>query len=155
MTAFAPARVMDTLRQTALLLRALLRGVSAEQAQHAADGAWNVPAILQHMLEYEQVVQERIRVILAADRPVLPATDNERIAAGDAPPAALLDQIVRARLETLGMAQRLGDAQWQRRGIHPAYGEISLSEVLLNTVLHDVAHLDQISRALGLAEPIR
>ncbi|GIK57177.1 MAG: hypothetical protein HND44_15880 [Chloroflexi bacterium] len=43
----------------------------------------------------------------------------------------------------------LSEADWQRVGVHPADGEITVEDLLRNYVAHGQAHLDQIRRVLA------
>ena len=44
--------------------------------------------------------------------------------------------------------------QWQRYGTHPDYGQITILEVCANIALHDINHIEQMARALALAESL-
>ena len=43
----------------------------------------------------------------------------------------------------------LDEAQLARPGIHPETGAMTILHLAINTVLHDVDHMEQISRVLG------
>lgn len=63
----------------------------------------------------------------------------------------LLDEFSRARAESLAhlRAMRLTDADLQRRGLHPALGTVTLSQLLATWAAHDLTHLHQISRVMA------
>ena len=63
----------------------------------------------------------------------------------------LLDEFARLRSENLGelRAMNLQPKDLERRGLHPALGEITLSELLATWAAHDLTHLHQISRVLA------
>jgi hypothetical protein len=37
----------------------------------------------------------------------------------------------------------------QKKGIHPAFGEVTLAELLAAWVVHDLAHINQLSRVMA------
>jgi hypothetical protein len=39
--------------------------------------------------------------------------------------------------------------QLQKKGIHPAFGEVTLAELLAAWVVHDLAHINQLSRVMA------
>ncbi len=65
--------------------------------------------------------------------------------------AQLLDEFARARSESLDQLRAL-DLQPQdleRRGRHPAFGPVNLSQHLATWAAHDLTHLHQISRIMA------
>ena len=65
--------------------------------------------------------------------------------------AQLLDEFARLRAENLAELRRwnLGAADFSKRGLHPALGPVTLSELLAAWTVHDLTHLHQISRILA------
>ena len=63
----------------------------------------------------------------------------------------LLDEFARLRAENLGQlrALNLRPEDLQRRGRHPAFGVVTLSELLAAWPAHDLTHFHQISRTMG------
>ena len=63
----------------------------------------------------------------------------------------LLDEFAGARSESLGQlrALNLRPEDLQRRGRHPAFGPVTLSQHLASWVAHDLTHLHQISRIMA------
>jgi hypothetical protein len=64
---------------------------------------------------------------------------------------SLLDEFARRRSESLFelRALRLEPADFNRNGHHPAFGSVTLSQLLATWVSHDLTHLHQISRVLA------
>lgn len=65
--------------------------------------------------------------------------------------ADLLDEFEQRRssnLETL-RGLRLTAADLEKRGLHPALGEVTLSQLLATWVAHDLNHLAQIAKAMA------
>jgi len=63
----------------------------------------------------------------------------------------LLDEFARLRKEKLGelRALNLGREDLERRGRHPVFGAVTLSELLATWAAHDLTHLHQISRVMA------
>jgi len=47
------------------------------------------------------------------------------------------------------VSKRLTDENLQEKGIHPAFGEVTLSQLLATWVVHDLNHIAQISRVMA------
>ena len=65
--------------------------------------------------------------------------------------AGLLDEFARLRAASLDelCALSLGLAEMERRGVHPALGPVTLSELLATWAAHDLTHLHQMSRVMA------
>ena len=63
----------------------------------------------------------------------------------------LLDEFARRRAESLEQlrAMKLRPEDLERRGRHPAFGAVTLSQHLASWVSHDLTHLHQISRVMA------
>jgi len=65
--------------------------------------------------------------------------------------AELLDEFKRLRntnIEHL-RSKKLTDKDLEKKGIHPAFGEITLSQLLATWTVHDLNHIAQISRVMA------
>ncbi len=63
----------------------------------------------------------------------------------------LLDEFAHLRSENLNelRAWNLRQADLEKRGMHPAFGAITLSQLLATWATHDLTHLHQISRIMA------
>jgi len=63
----------------------------------------------------------------------------------------LLDDFSRLRSESLAALQALNlqSADLERRGRHPAFGPVTLSELLATWAVHDLTHLHQLARVMA------
>ena len=63
----------------------------------------------------------------------------------------LLDEFAIARGENLDKlkAKNLGDADLQRMGTHPRFGQVTLQQLLATWVTHDLHHVAQICKAMA------
>src|SRR5260221_12570397 len=79
MSIITPDRYILGLRKTPVLLNALFRDVSHEQATTLTDGpgGWNAIEALCHIRDYAPFVLERMHLILEHDNPILPSFEPE------------------------------------------------------------------------------
>ena len=65
--------------------------------------------------------------------------------------ATLLDEFARLRTGNLAELRTLNlePADFARRGLHPALGVVTLSNLLATWAAHDLTHLHQISRIMA------
>lgn len=130
-------------------LRRLVRGLTEKQlATRPAPGKWSIREIVAHLADNEVVLGSRYRFIAAMDRPPLPGFDQDAFVANlgvaKAATADLLDDFAMARAVNIGLLERVGDAAWDRVGIHAERGEESLGHLVTMYAGHDRIHLSQI-----------
>ena len=157
MSILTPDRYILGLRKTPVLLNALFKGVSQEQATTLTDGpgGWNAVEALCHIRDYSPFVLERMRLILEQDNPTLPTFEPEENLR-DYRQTTVTDEMaafVASRKELVTLLEGLSEAQWQRRGVLK-YGDGTLLEFTVHTVWHDLNHIEQIARILKLSEPL-
>ena len=63
----------------------------------------------------------------------------------------LLDEFARLRNENIDKLKKvkLDEATLSKKGIHPAFGEVTLEQLLSSWVVHDLGHISQITRVLA------
>ena len=63
----------------------------------------------------------------------------------------LLDEFAHLRSANLEILRgwRLGDAQLSLEGMHPAFGPVTLRQLLATWVAHDLGHILQVSRVMA------
>lgn len=153
----APSRVIRTLRKTPVILSSILADITEEGARTLHDGldGWSILFIVCHLRDYEDVVAQRVSVILTEDRPVLPGIDNVQLPVqnryGEQNLRDTLADLMARRAALLATLEELTDAQWARVGQHPSYGFGTLLDVATNVCLHDVDHIEQIVRCIDEA----
>jgi hypothetical protein len=160
MSIFSPDRCLMWLRKTPVLLNALLKDVTEEQARGLTDGpgGWTVTEAMCHMRDLEVLTQKRVEAILTLDHPMLPSIDlvglpKERDYPNQDLRAELAAYVATRRTLVAKLAE-VPEEQWSRTGTHPSYGEMTLFDVAAHTTLHDVNHMEQITRTLKLSEAI-
>ena len=116
---------------------------------------WSPYVIVGHLIHGERADWiPRARIILAQghDRRFTPFDrfaqfrESEGKTLGE-----LLDEFERLRAESLEtlMGWRLTDAQLSLEGEHPAFGPVSLRQLLATWVAHDLGHIGQIARVMA------
>jgi hypothetical protein len=63
----------------------------------------------------------------------------------------LIDEfkILRKKNIEVLLSKKITDKDLEKKGIHPAFGEVTLSQLLSTWVVHDLNHLAQISRVMA------
>jgi hypothetical protein len=144
------------LARTPAALNALLRELPEEWTHRNEGGdTWNVFDVVAHLIYGEQADWiPRARIILGfGETRVFEPFDRKghiKLSQGKTL-AQLLDEFGRARSESLDQLRALNLRQedLERRGRHPAFGSVKLSQHLASWVSHDLTHLHQISRIMA------
>lgn len=144
------------LARTPAALDALLRELpDAWTYRNEGPNTWNAFEVVGHLIHGERTDwMSRAKMILEfGDARTFESFDrggHEREIRGKSL-AQLLDEFRRVRSEKLGelRALNLQPAQLELRGRHPAFGAVTLSELLATWAVHDLTHLHQISRILA------
>jgi uncharacterized damage-inducible protein DinB len=146
---------IQRLTRTAEELADAIRGQSDAELSRRPDAKnWAAKEVVCHLRDAEEAFGGRFEQILAMDTdPKLGGPNADRIAeerqylrndAGEA-----LAAFRRRRGETLEVFGKLTPAQWDKGGLHPVRGRITLDGFLTLMAWHDDNHLDQLRRALA------
>jgi hypothetical protein len=154
------------------LERAVDGKAAAELSRRPAAESWGVTEILCHLRDVEELFQTRFHTVLAFDEPSIlvfgaSEADLARWRIGGAvshpldpdrwaedrqyrrsDPREALRAFGRRRGEVLALLRSLSPGEWQRVGIHPARGRLTLADWAASLAGHDDNHLDQLGRAL-------
>lgn len=158
MPMFTPEKAMRSIRKTPVILSAILRDVTVERGQTMTDGpgGWNAAQTVGHLLDWEQITLERAQRMLNEQEPVLPSFNQEQLVEerGYAKQNVheVLAQYVAVRKQLITLLAGLSEEQWERKGTHPQFGIMTITELATNAALHDVNHTEQVARTLGLAD---
>lgn len=141
------------LSRTADDLAALLGGkVPSVLTRRPAESAWAATEVVCHLRDTEELFLNRFQTILANEEPKLLAIDPDAWARdrqylrNDAFEA--LASFRGRREETLKFLRALAQEQWERRGIHPSRGRMTVKDFVALMASHDDNHLDQLRRSL-------
>jgi hypothetical protein len=108
--------------------------------------------VIGHLVHLEQSNwMQRAKIILeSGETQAFPPVDRAEFAKGATLPY-LLDEFSRLRSQNLDAlrALNLQPADLAKRGRHPNFGPVTLSQLLATWTAHDMTHLHQISRILA------
>ena len=144
------------LARTPATLDALLRGLP-EAWIHANEGdeTWSAFNIVGHLIHAERTDwMPRVLIILqSGDSRTFDPYDrwgHVREAQGKQM-AELLDEFARVRQQSLDglRALNLQPVDFARRGRHPAFGAVTLGQLLATWAAHDLTHLHQLARLMA------
>lgn len=144
------------LTRTPAVLNTLLRDMpDSWTLQNEGEKTWTPYDVIGHLIYADRTAwMPRARVILehgeAEAFAPLDRTAQERESEGKSL-AQLLDEFARVRAENVGAirAKNLQSADFERRGKHPVFGPVTLSQLLAAWTVHDLTHLHQISRVMA------
>jgi len=144
------------LSRTPAVLDAMLRGLpDGWIAAHEGGETWSPFDVVGHLIHGDRTDWvPRAKMILAHGeaRAFEPFDRLAQFAASDGRTlASLLDEFAEARRESLRELAALGltGADLDRRGRHPAFGPVTLRQLLATWVAHDLDHITQIARVLA------
>jgi hypothetical protein len=148
------AQRLERLTRTADQLTAAIKGRSETVMARRPDvNNWAPKEVVCHLRDTEEAFAARFEQILAMDvDPKLGGASADRWAEerqylrNDAPEA--IAAFRKRREENLVTLRALTPAQWNKGGIHPVRGRMTLDTFLTLMAWHDDNHLDQLARAL-------
>lgn len=123
-----------------------LSGISAETLNaKPAPGKWSAHEQLAHLARYHQIFLQRIDRILNEHAPEFPRyraeDDPDWPVWRDLPTQQLLVRISSMRAKLMARLRSLSEEDFKRTGIHPKFGEMSLSIWLEFFLVHEAHHL--------------
>jgi hypothetical protein len=153
---FDLTRSLEILERTPGVLRALLEDLSGKWTT-PNEGADTFSAFdnVAHLVHTERVNWiQRAEIILehgtAVPFPRLDRFGHQEDDAGESM-AEVLDAFEELRAENLSTLRRwdLSEEQLSLHGEHPAFGRVSLRQLLATWTVHDLSHLAQIARVVS------
>lgn len=153
---FDLAQTIDLLERTPATLRALLAGLDDGWINgSAAAHTFSSFDVIGHLISGEKhdwMARVRLIVEHGTERPFPPFDRYAHFEASRGKTIGeLLDEFTRVRAENLAALRALDltTADLMRRGRHPAFGEVTLEQLLATWLVHDLNHLAQIAKALA------
>ena len=140
------ARVHRCETQLQDFLAVTLNGISAGTlSEKPASGKWSAHEQLAHLGRYHQIFLQRIDRILTEQAPAFPRyraeDDPEWPAWTSLPTSQLLVRISSMRAKLMARLQSLSREDFERIGVHPKFGAMSLSLWLEFFLVHEAHHL--------------
>jgi uncharacterized damage-inducible protein DinB len=141
-------------------LRHAVAGLSREQLlARPISGKWSTLEVVCHLADFEPVFADRMKRIIALERPSLAAADENlyaaKLAYHDRDLGEELAVIDVTRQQMARILKPLPDAILERVGIHSERGPRTLADILIGATNHITHHLPFIAekrKALGASK---
>lgn len=153
---FELSRAREILERTPETLRSLVGGLSPAWTEpNEGPDTWSAKLIVAHLLQGERtdwITRARLILDQGENRRFTPFDRGGHYAIADQHSLeSLLDAFASARHESLRVLDswQLTDAQLVLQGEHPAFGAVTLSQLLATWVAHDLGHIAQIARVMA------
>ncbi len=149
----------NKLNQNRTELESLLTSLSPEQWQTPVieeGDTWTVLTVASHLAENERGMSIHVHKIRQGKETVPEGFNIHEWNAGvkgriGAPaPTELLQMLAQTRARTLEGLESIKDEEWGLTGRHPTQGLITIEQYFETIANHDLEHLAQIKRALGV-----
>jgi hypothetical protein len=153
---FDLAQARAVLERTPSVLQALVAGLPDDWlAARPTPDDWDARSVVAHLVYTEEsdwLVRARLIMDAGPTTPFPPVEhgDQSHRYAGQTT-AALAERFAGLRAKNLaGLdALGLGEADLDRRGLHPTLGEVTMRQLLATWVVHDHNHVRQLQEALS------
>jgi hypothetical protein len=153
---FTIERSIDILERMPAVLRTMLQGLSDDWIlSNEGEGTWSAYDVIGHLIHGEKTDWiPRTEIILSGsnDKRFVPF---DRFAQLEESQEKSLQQLLdefdalrKMNIEIL-RSKNITPGMLEEKGIHPAFGEVSLSQLLSAWVVHDLDHIVQISRVMA------
>jgi hypothetical protein len=140
------------LANTPAAFNALLRNLPETWTEHnEGENTWTAYGVIGHLIYCERtnwIPRAKWLLEFGENRPFEPFA---RLTPSGGPIGEQLDEFARLRSANIAelRAMRLGPQDLERRGQHPTFGAVTLSQLLATWAVHDMTHLHQTSRILA------
>jgi hypothetical protein len=140
------------------LLREAVRGMRREQLEaRPIAGKWSTLEVVCHLADFDPILADRMKRVIAEDRPQLIGADENRFAAALAYPQRDVEEelaiIEHTRSQLARILRTLPVEALQRVGVHNERGPRTLEQLLQGAtdhIPHHVQFIRQKRQALGL-----
>lgn len=147
---------IEILTRTPYVLEALLNGLNDEWLMSNEGGdTWSPFTIIGHLIHGEKtdwVIRMEIILSDAPDKHFIPFDRSAQFEASKGKTITqLLEEfkIIRKQNIDILASQKITSADLTKKGIHPAFGEVTLQELLATWTAHDLGHIAQIARVMA------
>jgi uncharacterized damage-inducible protein DinB len=138
------------------ILREAVQGLSREAlVARPIPGKWTTLEVVCHIADFEPIYADRMKRVIAEDRPAIMSGDPDLFAAKLAYQERDIDEelaiIENVRKQMVRILQRATPADFARTGVHSTDGPITLQELLrriTNHIPHHVQFIAEKRRAL-------
>jgi uncharacterized damage-inducible protein DinB len=153
---FNLSKSLEILERTPDVLITMLQSISTDWTSNNEGGeTWSVYDIVGHLIEGEKTDWIPRMEIILSDKLEKTFEPFDRFAQFEGSKekslTQLLDEFKRLRKKNIDhlLSKKLTEQNIEEKGIHPAFGEITLSQLLSTWTVHDLNHIAQISRVMA------
>ncbi|WNI14314.1 DinB family protein [Actinacidiphila sp. ITFR-21] len=141
---------LEAISNTAPEARRLLGELPLDVVTAAPEpGEWSAAEIIAHIFDVDIVYGFRWRLVLTEENPVYPGYDEKRwTPLPRLPFPQLLTAWEGLRASNVVLISSFPRDQWHRTGVHGEQGPETFDEMVRKVAAHDIAHLNQIERAV-------
>jgi hypothetical protein len=147
---------IEILSGTPKVLRVMLLNISDNWTSNNEGGdSWSAYDVVGHLLHCEKADWVLRAEIILSDNPNVKWEPFDRYAHFEESKGKKLKQLLvdfenyRMRNIDRLKSKKLGNSDLQKIGLHPNFGEVTLSQLLSTWVVHDLGHISQISRVMA------
>lgn len=146
--------LIDLLEQTPLLANELVADQSDESLRKAGPGgSLGAVEVLSYLRDFEELFLSRLMIMIEEDNPRLEWVEDslwpiERDYV-HRNPLTMLHEFVELRAQSVRILLDLPIADWERSGLHPSLGQVTIRRYVERVVARDQEYLDQLRAALG------
>ena len=130
---------------------AAAKAIPEEELHHSpSSGEWSPAYVIHHLADSDAYFLTRFLNALSVENATIVPFDEEIF------PTALryagrsvevsIAAIEASSAHAIDILKQITDSEWVRTGVHPARGEMSLSDLLALTLNHRTEHLDQLKK---------
>jgi hypothetical protein len=136
------------------ILSNILADVSQETATTYRDGGdgWTALEAVCHLRDFDTIFQHRVERMLNEELPDLDPADHDQMVIdsryNEQNMVEVLADFAAHRRGFIDLFKSLTAEQWERYGNHPERESFSMTDALMQLGLHDVTHIEQITRTL-------
>lgn len=153
---FTLEKSIDILERTPAVLQAMLENISDDWTMHNEGGeTWSVYDVIGHLIYGEKTDWiPRTEIILSekADKSFIPFDRfaQFRESKGKSVHELLAEfTILRKKNIEILRLKNLSGKDFDKKGVHPAFGEVTLAQLLSTWAVHDLNHIAQIVRVMA------
>jgi hypothetical protein len=147
---------IEILERSPLVLKTLLSGLSSEWINNNEGGdSWSPFDIMGHLIHGEKTDWMARMEIILSNKSDKTFTPFDRFAQFEESKgktiSQLLDEFAESRKKNLELlkSKTINSADLSKTGIHPAFGEVTLENLLATWAVHDLGHIAQIARVMA------
>jgi uncharacterized damage-inducible protein DinB len=139
-------------------VRKAVAGMSAEQLRaRPVAGKWSTLEVICHLTDFDPIMADRMKRVIAEEKPLLVGADENRFAAAlayqDRDVEEELTILEKTRAQMARILRKLAPEALQRVGVHNERGPRTLEQLLTSAIGHVTHHLAFVKekrKALGL-----